>query len=655
MTDARTEQQLRDWMQSSLAPEPDPHQSALAILARIDTPPPPHQARPRWLGGSFRQYLQVAAAVSVAIVFAGLLMALLGRAEPAPDEPVPAVVSASQSPEPAYDESPVHWRSDEVDLRADRMILRIGDEVYTGAGAPVDIEAEGADAGWWSLSPSWNERGERLDLTLDFRSDGSEWWVDSVEIHRPFVYGPLGIKHRGSIWLTTAGERVPLETAYVGDAVWTGETVMPTCDEPFTAPLEASLELDGLRLEVSPRERSRVEEVADRILGSAPVAQFLGEPAPQPSPRVIDLECAPGETRSLVLGNMTLEVEPAGEGVLRILGDDAGNELDQTIEDVAVGSDGAVVVAAATSLFGLGSTAPAIEASGQVERINRVDLAPDGSWLIRGGERMNRMDAASWLVDDAWVALPPYALPGPQGSGPRDMHDPVWDADGSLWVAVAGGVGRLDGDVWAHTPRNEMAPIASVPYERSFGPTRSLASTPSGELWVGYAHTLSELAGAGWLEHDPLEPFLDVDGSATSIDLGIGPEGTLWALIESGRRGSVPWQYFLVRRQAETWTVFGLDEVLPDMGLGSRHILVDDEGAVILLLGAHAAADRPGDRIVRFDGTTTTELGQLPAGLGYRLADIGPDGTVWLIGGSAAGRYADRIHILPGGESNADR
>ena len=183
MSDARTERQLRDWMQSSIAPVPDPQQSALAILARIDAPPPPHQARPRWLGGSFRQYLQVAAAVSVAIVFAGLLLALLGRAEPAPDEPVPAVVSASQSPEPAYDESlvegsPVRWRSDEVDLRADRMILRIGDEVYTGAGAPVDIEAEGADAGWWSLSPSWNERGERLDLTLDFRSDGSEWWVD---------------------------------------------------------------------------------------------------------------------------------------------------------------------------------------------------------------------------------------------------------------------------------------------------------------------------------------------------------------------------------------------------------------------------------------------------------------------------------------------
>ena len=129
-----------------------------------------------------------------------------------------------------------------------------------------------------------------------------------------------------------------------------------------------------------------------------------------------------------------------------------------------------------------------------------------------------------------------------------------------------------------------------------------------------------------------------------AYDLVIGADDTLWAL--SGD--------FLVRRTSSGWDVTSLPDVLPGMQRASQHIAVDDAGAVLLLVRpSEAAAEGVAKdiRLVRYDGETTSELARLPGEAGFRIADVGPDGSVWLIGGSSEGRYFDRIHVIPSAAS----
>ena len=78
-------------------------------------------------------------------------------------------------------ESTIHWRSDVVDLQADGMTLRIGDEVYTTEGADVLVLANDGSLGSWALYPRWIENGQVTWLEFSFRSDGETWTV------HPFV------------------------------------------------------------------------------------------------------------------------------------------------------------------------------------------------------------------------------------------------------------------------------------------------------------------------------------------------------------------------------------------------------------------------------------------------------------------------------------
>ena len=664
MTDERLEELIGAWMQASVATEPDARESATAILERLDD----EGSSARWLprrGGTLAPYLQAAAAVTLVALAGALLWLALGPSEPAPDRLQNVLVGASQSPGPTADAAdpadladpagpPIHWQTDEVDLYAEGMILRIGDEVYTGQGASFWVEGDGDGDGGARLSVAWDEGGQEHDLELDFGTDGEDWWVDSVRHERPDVYGPDGARYVGMTWFEGDDDRLPLGQAATRDLQVSGTTRMPTCQPLVSHELDVTLEFSGLDLIVRPRDRSPLEDLADRLLGPrSPVGRAL-DPPPEPQARYVELECPAPKTVSVEIGGLDLLAEPVGTGAWRVLSDSI-HDLDETIVDVAVSPDGSTVAATMDRLLWLGSDAQPVSTTTHVPWPNRVDIAPSGDLFIRGGERQYRKDVLVALDGGQLTRLPGYGRSDSRGSGSEDIYDPSWDAEGTLWVGVSGGVGALVDGAWDYRSRYEYSPLAASTAAVSYGAARSLATAPDGDVWIGSGPTFAQYRDGRWIEHDPLRGVVEsLDGAdgdalvATPLDLKIDESGTMWGLTKLAVGGLMADATVLVRRIGDEWTVYPFDSVAPGEGLESQHIAVHD-GAVVVLVGG--SSREPGTepsepRLLSFDGLTTTELARLPAGLGYRIADVGPDGTVWIVGGSAEGRYADRLHVV---------
>lgn len=662
MTDERLEELIGAWMQSSVAPEPDARDSATAILERLDG----DAQGPRWTwrrGGILAPYLQAAALVVVVLAGAFLVLTL-GRTEPAPERPLNDIVGADRSPAPTLDVADlaapagpaIHWQSDEVDLYADGMTLRIGDETYTGQGASFWVDGSSSEGGA-SLSVAWKEAGQEHELELDFRPDGEDWWVSSVKHERPDVYGPDGARYGGVTWLEGDDDRLRVGQAASGHLQVSGTARMPTCQPRVSHELDVILELSGLDLAVRPRDRSLLEQFADRLLGPrSRVGQALDAP-PAPQAPYVELECPAPDPVALQIGGWDLLAQPAGTGAWRVVGDGI-HDLDETIVDVAVSPDGATVVATMDRLLWLGSDEQPVSITTHVPWPNRVDVAPSGDLLIRGGERRYRKDVLVALDGDRLTRLPAYRRidSDSQTSGSEDVYDPSWDAEGTLWVGASGGVGTLVDGGWEYRSTYEYSPLAASTTVVSYGATRSLAAAPDGDVWIGSGPAFAQFRDGRWIEHDPLRPVVESlvgsDGDplvATPLDLKIDDSGTIWGLTKLAVGGRTADATTLVRRIGDEWSVYLLDSVAPGEGVASQHIAVHD-GAVLVLVGRSSlepGAEPSETRLLRFDGLTTIELARLPAGLGYRIGDVGPDGTIWIVGGSAERHHADRLHIVP--------
>lgn len=653
MTDERMEELLGAWMHASVPPVPDARTSAAVVLDRLD------ESTPATLWQRLRPDLQAAASLAVVVAFAGSLLLFLGSTEQVPDDPQYGLVGTSPSPgsSPAPSDRvgpPIHWQSDEVDLRADGLLLSIGDDTYLGRDASFWIEAQRYDENSWWLSAAWDEGGEQHLLRFDFNADGEVWWIDSVSHERPDIFGPDGVRHQGATWLGGGEGRIALGQAARGDLRLEGTTRVPTCELLRSKEVDVTLELSGMRLSVDPHPTSSLEKLADSLLGPRSRLGRLVDPPPEPQARFVELDCPDPETISARLGELELQVEPVGVGALRVLGDGV-NDLDQTIADVAVGPDGATVVATLDGVRWLGSSAPPVETSEQVPLLSRVALSADGGILVTGGERLDQQSTAAAWDGDGLTVLPVYGQSDPRHVGSADIYDPSWDGSGTLWVGVSGGVGSLQDGAWVHHSRYEYAPIVASYRAISHGATRSLAADPDGDLWVGTGQTFSRYHDGRWTEHDPLGDVVDSlvgpDGKglvAQPLDLKIDGDGAMWAITSlyvNARSGGAT---MLVRRVGEEWSLYPLESVAPREALESQHIAVHDGAVYLLVVEPTRETDRPPaqPRVLRFDGTATQELARLPAGLGYRLADVGPDGTVWIVGGSAERRRADRVHIV---------
>lgn len=256
--------------------------------------------------------VRLTGAAAVVVAFGWLLVAVL-----AVPRGLDGRTSSIRATSPARAEDPaIHWQSSVVDLRADGLTLRIGDETYTTAGADVVIDAQGY-TGQWSLDPSWVEDGQTLSLRLYFRSNGRTWsvrpelwfdWLVRTEGTSGYVQGSRSdhpqdgavIHHGDSGWVEFEGApiKLPLGQAYVGDWDVTGRIDVPTCGTAAFETVDVALSLENLRIDVAPRSPSFVEQIGDDYLGRGTMLGDLihGE-SPMPEPRL--LVCpppgAPGE------------------------------------------------------------------------------------------------------------------------------------------------------------------------------------------------------------------------------------------------------------------------------------------------------------------------------------------------------------------------
>jgi hypothetical protein len=283
--------------------------------------------------------------------------------------------------------------------------------------------------------------------------------------------------------------------------------------------------------------------------------------------------------------------------------------------------------------------------------IARVDRGPDGTLLVQGGSRKNDTETIAVFDDDRWTVLP--QLPPTESGVAPDTYDPVWAADGSLWVGTERGLGRYADEGWTHVPWEAIAPRAAAQRAIGFGPARSLASTLGGDLWVGVGQSLSRYRDGEWTEFEPLAPYLEdvpADGiAADSLDLDIGADDTMWALISMSADDGPDGGLYLLRRQVDRWSAYPVDDLMAGTSLHSERIAVADDGAALLLVGPPPRdAERQPEpiRLLRFDGLVAQELARLPGERRYRIADVGPDGSVWLIGGAIDDRETDRLHLI---------
>jgi hypothetical protein len=244
---------------------------------------------------------KLAAATAIVVLSAGTLMGVVS-----PQRGLPPVAGAPGDPgQPA-----IHWQSAIVDLQADSMTLQVGDEIYTTEGVDVVVDSYDGDLAQWSLYPRWVEGDETFWMYLNFYSDGRAWRM-SPWIWREGVMGPGDGEYEFAVEggyldeydqppnaFIEFGEsqlRVPLRQAYEGDWVLSDRLLVPTCGPGSPVIVDVTLAFENLRLAVSPRQPTVIDELANDWFhrGSMLGDLFNGHLEP---PQSRSLECPASES-----------------------------------------------------------------------------------------------------------------------------------------------------------------------------------------------------------------------------------------------------------------------------------------------------------------------------------------------------------------------
>lgn len=230
----------------------------------------------------------------------------------------------------------IDWRTDQVQLSAAGLAIRVGDQVFTAAGLPVGVDGDAGGPERWSLETEWREQGVEMWLHLYFASDGTDWWVSEArtrdgELDADWIYYP------GPVFRTPLGETFEGDVRLEG----TGRTRTPG------SPVSGILEMTDLRLAVSPRSLDELYAAPEGGGIEATVDPF--EPGqPLHCSGFLQLDPATAHERILEAGyrvswrslHPTRPAEP-------LTSPPAG-----TIESSALGSHGEVIVFVADPAFG---------------------------------------------------------------------------------------------------------------------------------------------------------------------------------------------------------------------------------------------------------------------------------------------------------------
>lgn len=232
-------------------------------------------------------------AAGLVTLFGGIL--LIGLLATQQGDQQASFIGAPGSPDAA--ERAIHWHSDTVDLEADSMILRIGDETFTTEGIDVVVDAYNGEQGQWpALYPRWVEDGRTLWLYLTFDSDGETWGVDGPWLWLDGLIGLDGHVDGDSVDFERSGWiRMPLGEPYEGDWRLEGRLDVPTCDPQTPHQVKVDLTFEDLRLAVRAPNSSPLDGFLYQLFHRG---SFLGDlvhgSLKHPEPRL--LECAPASS-----------------------------------------------------------------------------------------------------------------------------------------------------------------------------------------------------------------------------------------------------------------------------------------------------------------------------------------------------------------------
>ena len=161
----------------------------------------------------------------------------------------PHPVGASASP----DDAGIHWQTEVVDLRAERMTLELDGSTFTTEGAEVVVDGDTGHERGWSLRVRWVEDGRPQELYLHFRSNETDWWVNYVK------WGVLNERFQSNV----QQKRTPAILMPSQSVDCEGAGNILTCDPLDIVAVKGVLTFDGLRLSVAPREPAVIDKALD--------------------------------------------------------------------------------------------------------------------------------------------------------------------------------------------------------------------------------------------------------------------------------------------------------------------------------------------------------------------------------------------------------
>lgn len=152
-------------------------------------------------------------------------------------------VDPTQPREPAVRVgAPLHARTDRADLTVDDYLVTAGGKRFTGVGLTNSARSDPGEATSWDLGLGWGHGDFVETFSLNFTSDGRDWWVDEIRATPP-----------------QANYAKPPGPA-PGEVSFHGEYFRSPLGEPFTGDLDLvdpatglQVHMGGIRLSVSPQ------------------------------------------------------------------------------------------------------------------------------------------------------------------------------------------------------------------------------------------------------------------------------------------------------------------------------------------------------------------------------------------------------------------
>lgn len=276
-----------------------------------------------------------------------------------------------------------------------------------------------------------------------------------------------------------------------------------------------------------------------------------------------------------------------------------------------------------------------------------VAEAPDGTVWGSGCEGgVFRWGGTSWLSTP------------PDGSTPRGGGVIAVDAGGQVWVAnlrydsegdeVGFGLSRFDGTAWTTWTVGDGLPSDRV---------ETLATGPSGDVWVGTEKGIARFFDGAWVTYAPAETQVPHDSIAVT-------DQDVWVAGWTGERG------WILRFDGGAW--IPMEEGLREVG-GHPDIATDGRGSVwasisgqgdevdglyrfngsrwqrvapsvvpglleIAAVSSDEAWGADGDRAWRIRGGTWTSFSGLPGGAAVEVA-VAPDGVPWVLTPEGLARF----------------